>query len=102
MLVKFSPAGQVLATIGRRDALGSLGSAGPGIFHGRNEMLRPRDRRRVDRQGNIFVTDGYFDTRVVKFDKSGHFLKAVGKQGPQPEFNTRTHRHRLPGQRLRG
>jgi len=93
MLVKFSPAGQVLMTIGRReDPLGSLGNMpGQGIFHGRNEKYRFGRETDVawDQQGNIFVADGYFDARVVKFDKNGRFVKAVGKQGPgNLEFNT--------------
>lgn len=31
--------------------------------------------------GTFFVTDGYEETRVVKFDKSGKFLKAWGERG---------------------
>ncbi len=34
-----------------------------------------------DPQGNIFVSDGYGDSRVVKFDKNGRFVKAVGTRG---------------------
>jgi len=42
-----------------------------------------------DQQGNIFVSDGYFDGRVVKYDKNGRFIKAVGKRGNgNLEFNT--------------
>ena len=42
-----------------------------------------------DQQGNIFVSDGYFDARVVKYDKNGRFVKAVGKRGNgNLEFNT--------------
>ena len=80
-IVKFSPAGQILMTIGRRDdpvtALSNM--AGAGRFHGRNEKYRfgrPTDIA-FDQQGNIFVSDGYFDARVVKYDKNGRFVKAV-------------------------
>jgi len=31
-----------------------------------------------DAQGNIFVSDGYVNSRAVKFDKNGRFLKSVG------------------------
>jgi hypothetical protein len=44
-----------------------------------------------DPQGNIFVSDGYFNARVVKYDKNGRFLAKVGseKTGKGPgEFNT--------------
>jgi DNA-binding beta-propeller fold protein YncE len=39
--------------------------------------------------GDFFVTDGYGNSRVVKFSKEGRFLKAWGKRGTAPgEFNT--------------
>ncbi|HXD16493.1 MAG TPA: peptidyl-alpha-hydroxyglycine alpha-amidating lyase family protein [Vicinamibacterales bacterium] len=42
-----------------------------------------------DAQGNIFVSDGYGNSRVVKYDKNGVFLKMVGHRGTGPlEFNT--------------
>ena len=35
------------------------------------------------------MSDGYFDARVVKYDKNGRFVKAVGKRGSANlEFNT--------------
>lgn len=93
MLVKFSPEGRVLMTIGRReDPVQMLGNMpGAGVFHGRNEKYRFGRQTDVafDQQGNIFVSDGYFDGRVVKYDKNGRFVKAVGKRGnANLEFNT--------------
>jgi len=42
-----------------------------------------------DPQGNIFVSDGYGNSRVVKYDKNGVFMKMVGHRGTGPaEFNT--------------
>jgi len=42
-----------------------------------------------DAQGNIFVSDGYGNSRVVKYDKNGVFLKMTGHRGNGPgEFNT--------------
>jgi len=42
-----------------------------------------------DPQGNIFVSDGYGNSRVVKYDKNGVFLKMAGHRGTGPlEFNT--------------
>ncbi|HVS90165.1 MAG TPA: peptidyl-alpha-hydroxyglycine alpha-amidating lyase family protein [Candidatus Acidoferrum sp.] len=38
--------------------------------------------------GTFFISDGYINTRVVKFDKSGKYLVAWGKKGSGPgEFN---------------
>jgi len=36
-----------------------------------------------DAAGNIFVTDGYGNSRVVKFDKNGRFIKEAGTRGNQ-------------------
>ena len=44
-----------------------------------------------DPQGNIFVSDGYINHRVVKFDKNGRFIRKVGSnlRGNEPyQFNT--------------
>ena len=72
MLTKFSPEGRVLMTIGRReDPVNMLGNMpGQGRFHGRNAKYRFGRETDVafDQQGNIFVSDGYFDARVVKYD----------------------------------
>jgi DNA-binding beta-propeller fold protein YncE len=42
-----------------------------------------------DSAGNIFVTDGYGNSRIAKFDKNGKFLLTWGSRGTGPgEFNT--------------
>jgi hypothetical protein len=44
-----------------------------------------------DPQGNIFISDGYTNHRVVKYDKNGRFLRQVGSERPGSEpsqFNT--------------
>ena len=93
-LVKFSPDGnRVLMVIGRReDPVAMLGNMpGGGAFHGRNQKYRFGRQTDVafDQQGNIFVSDGYFDARVVKYDKNGRFVKAVGTRGNgKLQFNT--------------
>ena len=85
MLVKFSPEGRVLMTIGRREdpVACCRNMPGGGRFHGRNAKYRFGRQTDVafDQQGNIFVSDGYFDGRVVKYDKNGRFVKAVGTRG---------------------
>ena len=41
-----------------------------------------------DSVGNIYVADGYGNSRVVKFDKNGNFLKFWGTKGSgEGEFN---------------
>jgi sugar lactone lactonase YvrE len=42
-----------------------------------------------DSQGNSYVSDGYGNTRVVKFDKAGKFVMTWGTPGSGPgQFNT--------------
>jgi DNA-binding beta-propeller fold protein YncE len=42
-----------------------------------------------DAAGNIFISDGYANARVAKFDKVGKFLKSWGATGTeQGQFNT--------------
>ena len=42
-----------------------------------------------DAAGNIFVSDGYTNARVAKFDKTGRFAKSWGGTGTEPgQFNT--------------
>ncbi len=57
----------------------------PGVapFSGANRPYsfhRPTDIS-WDPQGNIFVSDGYTDSRVVKYDKNGRFIKSAGTRG---------------------
>jgi DNA-binding beta-propeller fold protein YncE len=41
-----------------------------------------------DAAGNIFVADGYSNSRVAKFDKNGKYIKCWGQKGTAPgQFN---------------
>ena len=63
--------------------------AGLGILHDAHHF--GVDRRGVawDAQGNIFVSDGYDNSRVAKFSKDGDFVKSIGSRGTAPDqFNT--------------
>jgi DNA-binding beta-propeller fold protein YncE len=41
------------------------------------------------KDGSMFVSDGYGNSRVAKFDKDGNFVKFWGERGAQPgNFNT--------------
>jgi sugar lactone lactonase YvrE len=80
-------------TIGRReDPVKMLANMpGNGVYHGRNTKYSFGRQTDVafDQQGNIFVSDGYFDARVVKYDKNGRFVKAMGTRGNgNNQFNT--------------
>jgi len=56
---------------------------GPGGYSGANKpysFSRPTDVA-WDKDGNIFISDGYGDSRVVKYDKNGRFVKSAGTRG---------------------
>src|SRR3989454_1315417 len=82
MVIKFNPAGRVMMVLGHRpDAVaGALASpAGPASPAEKYLFGRPTDVA-WDPQGNIFVSDGYVNHRVVKYDKNGRFLKQIGSE----------------------
>ena len=42
-----------------------------------------------DSQGNIYITDGYVNSRVAKYDKNGDWVKSWGEPGTGPgQFST--------------
>jgi hypothetical protein len=87
MVIKFNPQGRVTMVIGRRpEAVEELTNfTGQGGYSGANKPYsfnRPTDVA-WDAAGNIFVSDGYGDSRVVKYDKNGRFLKSAGVRGTQ-------------------
>ena len=80
VVVKFSPEGQVLMTLGHQ---GMPGNA-EGFFNGASSVV-------VAPNGDIFVGDGHggnTNDRVVKFDKTGKQILTWGKHGKgQGEFD---------------
>src|SRR6266481_8498226 len=82
LVTKFSPEGKVLMVIGRRPPAvdGPVVSAsGPNPPAQKYILCRPSDVG-FDPQGNIFVSDGYCNNRVVKYDKNGRFLAKAGSE----------------------
>src|SRR3982751_1410570 len=93
MVVKFSPEGKVLMVLGRRPlaVLGVLPVAPqpPNRTAQKYEFCRPTDIGWYP-QGNIFISDGYCNNRVVKYDKDGRFVAQAGSEKPGSalgEFN---------------
>src|ERR1700758_576637 len=84
MVTKFSPDGKVLMVLGRRPPAVQGAVAFPGPREGNPPsqkyiFCRPTDVG-WDPQGNIFVSDGYCNNRVVKYDKDGKFLAQAGSE----------------------
>jgi hypothetical protein len=124
MIVKFSPEGRVLMTLGRKpedfsgipgpvkegESSGGIsggaierqlllstrpggmppaaatpaGGGGEGLGLGPFAMFNRETDVAWDAAGNIFVSDGYNNKRIVKFDKDGKFLKDFGSRGHGP------------------
>ncbi|MFO0796150.1 MAG: peptidyl-alpha-hydroxyglycine alpha-amidating lyase family protein [Gemmataceae bacterium] len=77
LVMKFDPAGKLLLTLGQKGRAG----AGAGQFD------RPTDVA-VTPGGDFYVTDGYGNARVQKYDPAGKLLKEWGTKGKgEGEFN---------------
>ena len=90
MVVKFNPEGRVAMVLGRRPEpiMAAFDSTLPAAPAEKYRLGRPTDVT-WDGQGNIFISDGYVNSRVVKYDKNGRFIKSVGTGGSAPsQFST--------------
>ena len=90
-VIKFNPEGRVTMVLGRRPEpmMGAFDSTLPPAPAEKYRFGRPTDVT-WDAQGNIFIADGYVNSRVVKYDKNGRFVKSVGgARGSEPsQMNT--------------
>ena len=74
---KFTRDGQLVMTLGKKGVSGD----GPDTFNSPTDVA-------IAPNGDIFVSDGHVNSRIVKFAKDGTFIKAWGKRGEGPgEFN---------------
>jgi DNA-binding beta-propeller fold protein YncE len=94
-VIRFNPAGMVTLNLGRRpegaDEFEYYNArkvaANPprhvdGLFNGSTDVT-------WDPQDNIYVSDGYSNSRIAKFDKKGNWVKSWGSRGTQQgQFNT--------------
>lgn len=81
IVVKFSPEGKVLLTLGKAGVPGDSQET----FNQPSDVITASN-------GDIFVADGHggnTNARIVKFDKNGKFIKTWGKKGTAPgDFDT--------------
>ena len=92
MIVKFNQAGRVMMVFGRRKESADEDTkpwehvnpplpAVDGLFR------QPTDVA-WDSNGNIYISDGYINSRVAKYDKNGDWVKSWGERGTGPgQFN---------------
>ena len=77
LVLKLSPDGHVLLVLGRRN----MAAEADWLFN------QPTDVA-FGRNGEIYVADGYGNSRIVTFERNGRFMKTWGRYGVGPsEFN---------------
>ena len=88
MVVRMNPEGRVVWVFGRKAESSSEG-ARP-IEH-RDPPLPPQEGRfreptdvAFDSQGNIYISDGYVNSRVAKYDMNGDWVMSWGEPGTGP------------------
>jgi len=98
MVLKLDPTGRVLLTLGRESEVSferpithEAPKKSPQSRDGSGEPAdifnRPTDVA-WDSAGNIYISDGYGNSRIAKFDPYGKFLKSWGSKGKGPgQFN---------------
>ena len=69
VVYKFSPDGKLLLTLGKSGVRGDDTS--------RDAFTRPAGLT-IAKNGDVFVADGYVNSRIVHFDKAGKLIKIVG------------------------
>jgi hypothetical protein len=93
MVIKFNPEGRVVMVFGRKKEASDEGAEPwkrvpkprPAVD---GQFRQPTDVT-WDPDGDIFISDGYVNSRVAKFDKNGDWVKQWGSPGNgQGEFNT--------------
>jgi len=93
VVVKFTPGGRVALVFGRKQEASDEGTSP--LKHLRpplppvDGMFRQVTDMAWDGAGNTYISDGYVNARVAKFDRDGNWVKSWGEPGSGPgQFNT--------------
>jgi len=92
MVVKFTPEGRVSMVFGRKkeasDKAEPWERVTPPLPPINGNFRQPTDVT-WDAAGNIYISDGYINARVAKYDKNGDWVGSFGEPGSGPgQFNT--------------
>ena len=80
LVFKLSPEGRILLVIGQRQGLAGTNDAEDGFNRPTNTAFRAN--------GNIYISDGYNNGRVIEFSPTGEYVRHWGKRGTgDGEFN---------------
>ena len=88
MIVRFNPSGQIVMVFGRRKEsaeaeTGPWEDVDPPLPHIDGLFRQPTDVA-WDSSGNIYISDGYVNSRVAKYDRNGDWVKSWGEHGTGP------------------
>jgi len=87
MVIKFNQAGRVTMVFGRRsessDDAKPWAHVDPPLPAVDGLFRQPTDVA-WDSEGNIYITDGYINSRVAKYDRNGDWVKSWGDKGSKP------------------
>src|SRR5207248_10015955 len=88
MVIKFNQTGRVVMVFGRRSESADEGAKpwehpDPPLAPVDGLFRQPTDVT-WDPEGNIYITDGYVNSRVAKYDKNGDWVKSWGSKGIGP------------------
>jgi hypothetical protein len=92
MIIRFSPEGRVTMVIGRKQEASDADTkpwerVKPPLPAQNGRFRQPTDVT-WDPAGNIFISDGYVNSRVAKLDKDGDWIKSFGTPGKgEGQFN---------------
>jgi DNA-binding beta-propeller fold protein YncE len=92
MVIKFNPAGRVTQVFGRRkesadDETKPWEHVDPPLPPVDGLFRQPTDVA-WDSDGNIYVSDGYINSRIAKYNSKGDWVKSWGERGSAPgQFN---------------
>ncbi len=111
LVIKFAPDGRVLMPLGRKPEAIFVGMRGGGPGAGRGagagrgrggeggnaplpgagqpgDLFNGPTDVAWDAQGNIFISDGFGNARIAKFDQNGKYIKSWGSRGSETgQFN---------------
>ena len=93
MIIKFNPAGRVAMVIGRKPEASDADAkphehVKPPLPAQNGRFRQPTDVT-WDAAGDIFISDGYVNSRVAKLSKDGDWIKSWGGPGKgESQFNT--------------
>jgi DNA-binding beta-propeller fold protein YncE len=84
MVVKFNPEGRVVMLFGRKKEASDEAEPWTRVNPPRppidGQFRQPTDVT-WDPQGNIYISDGYINSRVAKYDRNGDWVKSFGEPG---------------------